>query len=144
MKKLHTRTKIFFPNPYVVRVEYPADMMIEKAEAEYRKIIRSTYKLIQGTWGFCQLEQELVKVKNEFNHPAPPGSPAHLAGMVPTLVVVSLFNPDYQNLTRGYLCFKDELDALQFRLTISADSMQVVMWPERWFTIHEVVETDEP
>lgn len=142
MKRLHTRKKIFFPRPYVVRVEYSADMMMEQMESDYRKLTRQTYKLIKGTWGYCPLEPELVKVKDEFNHPTPPG-PAHFSGLAPGVVIASLFDPDYQHRIRGYLCFADELDALQFRLTISTTSRQVFMWPERWFTIHEVVEADE-
>jgi hypothetical protein len=55
-----------------------------------------------------------------------------------------LFESEYQTKIRGYICFADELDALQFRLSISAGSRQVKMWPERWFTIHEVVDVDEP
>lgn len=142
MKQLHTRTKIFFPNPYVVRVEYPVEMMAEKAASEYRKVTRKAYRLITGTWGYCHLEPELVKVKDEFNHPTPPG-PSYFSGLAPGVVIASLFDPDYQHRIRGYLCFADELDALQFRLTVSETAVHVLMWPERWFTIHEVVETDE-
>jgi hypothetical protein len=142
MKRLHPRSKIFFSRPYVVRVEYPADIMMEQAESDYRKLTRRAYRLIKGTWGYCPLEPELVKVKDEFNHPTPPG-PSHFAGMAPGVMIASLFDSDYQHRTRGYLCFADELDALQFRLAISTTARQVFMWPERWFTIHEVVETDE-
>jgi len=142
MKRLHLRTKIFFPGPYVVRMEYPAEISLEDAEKDYRKLTRRAYRLIGGTWGYCPLELEIVKVKDEFNHPAPPG-PGHFTGMPPGMQIASLFDPDYQQRIRGYLCFKDELDALQFRLTISTAAIQVLMWPERWFTIHEVVETDE-
>jgi hypothetical protein len=142
MKRLHPRTKIFFKSPYVVRMEYPAEISLEDAEKDYRKLTRRAYRLIAGTWGYCSLEPEMVKVKDEFNHPAPPG-PGHFAGMPAGLQIASLFDPDYQQRIRGYLCFKDELDALQFRLTISTAAIQVRMWPERWFTIHEVVETDE-
>jgi len=142
-KRLHTGSKIFFPRPYVVRVEYPAEFTMEKAMEDYRRVYRQAYRLLKGTWGYCQLEAELVKVKDEFNHPTPPG-PSHFAGMAPNVVIASLFDPDYQHRIRGYLCFADELDALQFRLSIATNARQVHMWPERWFTIHEVVETDEP
>ncbi len=142
VKRLHASSKIFFPNPYVVRVEYPAEVTFEKAVIDYRKMCRQAYRLLSGTWGHSPLEPELVKVKNEFGHTAPPG-PAHFAGMAPGVVIASLFDPDYQNRNRGYLCFADELDALQFRLSINTTALQVFMWPERWFTIHEVVETDE-
>ena len=143
VRRLHTSSKIFFPNPYVVRVEYPAEVTFENAVIEYRKMCRQAYRRLSGTWGHSALEPELVRVKNEFAHTAPPG-PAHFAGLPAAVVIASLFDPDYQNRNRGYLCFADELDALQFRLTIDTKALQVYMWPERQFTIHEVVETDEP
>lgn len=47
---LHTRSKIFFNNPYVVRVEYQteSDLAIED---HYRKLCKKTYMLMDGTWG---------------------------------------------------------------------------------------------
>ena len=143
MKLLHTRTKIFFPDPYVVRMEYSHEISMDQAEADYRKVTRNAYRLIHGTWGYSKLEYEQVQVKDEHGHRAPPG-PAHFNGMNQQQVLSSLFNTDWAHVMRGYLCFKDELDALQFRLSIDTRAMQVNMWPTRWFTIHEMVETDEP
>ena len=141
VKKLHSRTKIFFPNPYVVRLEYP-DLNLDAAMADYRKLTRQAYKLLKGTWGYCQLEYEQVKIKDESKHPVPP-SPNPFAGMNHQQIIANLFESDYQSVSRGYICFADELDALQFRLSISANAIRVFMWPERRFTIHEMVETDE-
>jgi len=141
VKKLHSRTKIFFPKPYVVRLDY-SNIVADEAMTDYRKLTRQAYKLLKGTWGYCQLEYEQVKIKDEFKHPAPPG-PNHFAVMIPPGIGVSSFDSDYQRVARGYICFADELDALQFRLSISANAIQVLMWPERWFTIHEIVEADE-
>ena len=123
----------------MVRLEYsgkPYDTVV----LEYRKIVRHAYKLLQGTWGWSALGPETIQIKNEHNHKFPPG-PRHFEGMSDTQMIVSLFNPDWQSVHRGYVCFKDELDALQFRLTIEAKARQVFMWPsDTVFTIHEVVE----
>jgi hypothetical protein len=141
-KLLHTHSKIFFKNPYVVMVEYPAGVPLDNCETEHRKLTRNAYKLLKGTWGYCKLEYEMCKVKNDHNNPLPPG-PGHLGGMTPNAVLSVLLDPDYVHLARGYFCFKDELDALQFRLSLDTTAKQVLMWPERWFTIHEVVEDNE-
>jgi hypothetical protein len=109
--------------------------------AEYRKLTRQAYKLLKGTWGYCPLQEEQVKIKDEFKDNALQIS-NHFAGMTPIQQIAILFNSDYQHILRGYLCFSDELDALQFRLSISTNAIQVSMWPERWFTIHEVAETE--
>jgi len=140
VKRLHSRTKIFFPNPYVFRLEYPL-LNSDEAMAEYIKLTRQAYKLLKGTWGYCQLQEEQVKIKDEFKHTAQLIS-SHFAGLSPILQIAALFNSDYQRVLRGYICFSDELDALQFRLSISTNAIQVSMWPERWFTIHEVAETE--
>lgn len=142
VKRLHAKTKIFFPSPYMVRVEFPHEMSMETALLEYRKTVRKAYKLLTGTWGYCQLETEQVKIKDEFKHLTPPGV-GHFGGMTPGVIISSLFDPDYQYRIRGYICFSDELDALQFRLTINTNAIRVMMWPERWFVIHEMVDVDE-
>ena len=117
-RKIHTRTKIFFKNPYVVRVEY-AESGYQEATVEYSKLTRKTYRLMQGTWGHTTLEHELTR--NIFS-----------AGNALDDTY------DYGKL-RGYFCFQDEDDALQFRLSIDATAIKVNMWPERWFTVHEVI-----
>jgi len=139
VKKLHTNTKIFFPDPYMVRIEF-ADTVQHEAEAEYRKITRSAYKLIKGTWGYTQLEYESWQTKND-TEPYDPVLTTTSASL--SNIFSSLFDNNYITRLRGYICFADEMDALQFRLSISARSQQVTMWPKREFTIHEVVEIDE-
>ena len=136
-RKLHTRTKIFFSDPYVVRVEYGGDIPDSDARARYRKLTRRTYEEIQGTWGYSTLEYEQTNVRNEPQEITTPG----LSGVNVNLVIQSLF--DNRIVLRGYFVFKDKMDALQFRLSIDTPSRQVKMWPERWFTIHEIEETDE-
>jgi len=138
VKRLHTNSKIFFSNPYVVRVEFP-DMLPDVANAEYRKITRSAYRLLKGTWGYSQLEYENWQVKND----SEPDPPVVVGGATLSNIFSSLFDNNYISRLRGYICFADEMDALQFRLSISVQSIQVTMWPKREFTIHEVVEADE-
>lgn len=109
------------------------------AEVEWRKLMSKAYKLMGGTWGYCHLGFETCQLKNEFNHPAPPG-PNYFNGMSQGQVVASLFNPDWGSELRGYVCFQDELDALQFRLTLDAKAIKVDMWPsDRKFLIHEIM-----
>lgn len=136
-KKLHTRTKIFFRDPYVVRVEYGGDIPDSDAQASYRKLTRRTYKEIQGTWGYSPLEYEQTHARQEPQIVTTAG----FNGANVNLIIQSLFDNGF--VLRGYFCFKDEMDALQFRLSIDTTSRQVKMWPERWFTIHELEETDE-
>jgi hypothetical protein len=139
VKRLHTNSKIFFPNPYMVRLEFP-ETSIEVANAEYRKITRSAYKLLKGTWGYCPLDMETWKTGEDMT-PTPHHNP--LSGMNHTQILSSLFDTNYITAIRGYICFAEEIDALQFRLSISTKAQQVLIWPKKEFTIHEVVETDE-
>lgn len=136
-KLLHTRTKIFFSNPYVVRIEYKDNQSESDIRTDYRKITRNAYKLITGTWGYSELEHEFITPRSP--------NPALLAGSNGTSMnqVLWALSDDSIFVYRGYFCFKDELDALQFRLTIDTRAIQVKMWPTLWFTIHEIVEIDE-
>ncbi len=129
-RRYHGNTKIFFPNPYVIRVSYSNDIPEQTVNDNYRKVIRQAYKLIKGTWGYTTLEYESFSIKKESVLSAPVG-------------VHTLFDSDYV-ARRGYFCFKDEMDALQFRLSIDTNSVHIHMWPsERKFIIHEYLEPDE-
>jgi hypothetical protein len=126
----------------MLRLDY-GDTPFTEALSEFTKSTRKAYRLISGTWGYSTLEYEVAQVKNDHNHVAGPG-PNHFNGMNNNQVIVSLLDPDYKQMPRAYLCFEDELDALQYRLSMgSVKATHVVMWPTRKFTIHEVVETDE-
>lgn len=116
MKKLHTKSKIFFPKPKVVRVEYGMDIPGTDADKHFRDLCRKTYKLIKGTWGHSTIEYEQV-TENK--------------GDIFQIV-------DIRFVQRAYFVFEDELDELQFRLTIDSGSKAVKIWPEKiLFTIHE-------
>jgi hypothetical protein len=138
-RRLHIKSKLFFSEPYVVRLDYAG-----RSENEYLKehsaLVRKAYKHFKGTWAHSSVEFETVKIKDEFNNPAPPG-PGHFVGMTPAMILGSLFDPDYIQVPRAYFAFKDSIDALQFRLTIESKAIQVKMWPStKLFTIHEILD----
>lgn len=138
VKRLHTNSKIFFPDPYMVRVEF-ADTGMDDANLQYRKITRSAYKLLKGTWGYSNLEMEVWQIDSQDQSDISLTALAHNQ----TQLTASLFTANYISVLRAYVCFAEEADALQFRLSISAKSRHVKMWPKKEFTIHEVVEVDE-
>src|SRR4051812_10395221 len=121
VKRLHTNTKIFFSNPYVVQVEF-SDLVQNEAESQYRKIIRSSYKLIKGTWGYSQLEYENWQTKND---PEPFDSVQVISPSLSNIFPSPFDNNNYITRLRGYVCFADVMDALQFRLSISTKAKQV-------------------
>lgn len=142
IKRYHGNTKIFFPNPYVLCVTYPREMPEHQVEARHGELRRRTHRLIKGTWGYSPIVGETVQTKNDHNHPAPPG-PGHYAGMAPGMVIGSLFNSDFTIEKRGYFCFDDEMDALQFRLSLDSNAIHVHMWPsELFFIIHEIIQDE--
>lgn len=137
MKRLlHTNSKIFFNNPYVLRIEL-GEASFEEARREYRTIIRSAYKRLQGTWGHSAPTAEHVRVK--FDHPKQK-YPNQYEGMTQNEMMNAIMNPDWKMMQRAYLCFANEEDALQFRLSCTKTCLHVSMWPETIFTIHESVE----
>lgn len=136
-KLLHTFSKINFANPYVIRVEYSVTAPDEEVERKYRASMKIAYRSICGTWGYSQLINEHIQIKNDHNHPAGPG-PVHYTGMTQTQIMGSILDPDWSMAKRGYICFKDEEDALYFRLSIDTAAIRVSLWPAKaLFTIHE-------
>lgn len=118
--------------------------MVE-SEENYRKLMRRAYKLIHGTWGYSNLEYEETMVKIDYTpqHHVIKNAP-NINGNNLMQIFVASFNTDSNYVARGYICFKEESDALQFRLMVGATAIRVHMWPnKRLFTIHELVE-DEP
>jgi len=131
-KRLYTCSKIFFPNPYVVRVDHDDGnpLIYGQAPASFTKLTSRTRKLIHGTWGFSSFEYEKVRAGKDDNANA----------IAQGTLIASRFGPDYQQICRSYWCFKDEEDALLFRLMLDKAAMQVQLWPARLFTIYELVE----
>jgi hypothetical protein len=116
IRRLHTRTKIFFPNPYVLRIDHHPEHVNSWEYVRFSELIRKTYKIMTGTWGYCHPEYE-----STFSDMS---------------VLSSTFQP---NGATSYWCFQDEVDALQFKLTFDQKSTRVYMWPSRDFTIHEII-----
>jgi hypothetical protein len=115
-KLLHTRSKIFFPNPYVVMVEYTDSPTgdVSMYEKHYRNLCKKTYTLMDGTWGCTPLVTD---------------------------VNVAEDNISIGFTVRGYFVFKNEIDVLQFRLSCDMTNRRVFIWPSKLdFTIHEFVE----
>ena len=132
IKRLYTKTKIFFPNPYVVRLDHEEhDATI--VSSSYRSALKMARKNIHGTWGYCTPEHEIIRTI----------SPSDFNAMPVANQINALFQGAGDVKMRSYWCFADEMDALQFRLAVGTAATHVNMWPERWFTIQEVAETDE-
>ena len=54
IRLIHTRSKIPFPDPYVLQIEYPGYPNPD-SDTEYSKLTRSTYRKMQGSWGYTEL-----------------------------------------------------------------------------------------
>jgi len=130
-KRLHTKVKIFFPNPYVIRLEHE-DYGIDGDPPSFLKLTPRVTKQIQGTWGFARPEYETVKTRSVSL------SPTLIKNYPPAGPFMNVF--DYKSSCFSYWCFKDEMDALQFRLMTDNKAIQVLIWPKRYFTIHEYIE----
>lgn len=126
--RIHSGSKIFFPDPYVVRVEYAIPGDYSEDMRNFQKLTRATYKLIKGTWGYCMPEEEQVDGFSKLDK----------SGQLSFS-----FNENYKQMLRGYFAFKEEMDALQFRLSIDVTSVRVNIWPYRYFTIHEYIEVED-
>ena len=127
-KKIHTQSKIFFPNPTVVRLDHTIEgVSIGDASQTngYMTTLKMARKRILGTWGYSPPMIEAIP------HPAP-----QLINGVPHVTIDMLFGD--QSRHRSYWCFEDEMDALQFKIAAGDNSHTVSMWPNKvLFTIYE-------
>ena len=130
-KRLFTQSKIYFNNPYVVRVDHEDAVGFAWGELEsvsYRTLVKQIRNSIHGTWGYSKQIMEQTPVDSAANI-----SFNNVFGTMATSYSKSIIC--------SYWCFKDEMDALQFRLTIGNNARQVLMWPDRIrFTIYELIE----
>lgn len=109
-RKIHTNTHIFFSNPHVLRIIYPRDPYLS-ADVTHRDIIRNTYKVMSGTWGYVV-------------EPLP---------MFDSETYITKYSV-------AHFVFKDDIDALQFKLASKFEITRQSMWPTALrFTIHEVI-----
>jgi hypothetical protein len=144
---LHTKSDIFFKDPHVIRVEYPAGTFPNTADDLYRKLTRATYKNIKGTWGHSELRSEEVRLTEEEKQ-APVATPLApyfgngFNGMGAANLAALFGNNSIEFRYRGYIVFSDAIDVLQFRLTVDSNAREVFMWPELKFMIHEYIEDE--
>ena len=127
-RKIHLNSKIFFSNPYVIRL-YHEDIsfFIEptsvKSFLEPKKL---AYKNIKGTWGYSVPTFESISKRNE--------NPLDDLQRLRALFAQKEFYT-------SYWCFQHEIDALQFRMMVGNKAERIYMWNSaRLFTIHEYIE----
>lgn len=97
----------------------------------YRSALKIARSNIGGTWGCSQPEYEIIRKI----------SPVDFTALSPANQLNAIFAGVGDGKYRSYWCFSDEMDALQFRLSIGTPAIQVFMWPDLWFTVTEI--TDE-
>lgn len=125
-KRIHPNSRIFFSNPYVLRLTPEESMQMD---ADWRSLTRKAYKQIAGTWGHTALSTEYIQPYIAFS------------GMNAQQLAAPFTCNTYKK--RGYFCFKDELDALQFRLMVDSAAVRVHIWPSNCkFTIYEYVDDE--
>ena len=120
--KLHIASRMFLSNPYVVRVKHPESVSHENIKlGEFRKMLKTAKTQITDTWGYSNPEFEIVKTAGEI---------LVLFGSVSVDMPVSECH--------SYWVFTNEMDALQFRLSVGENALQMHMWPTNIkYTIYE-------
>lgn len=121
--KLHIRVKNFIPKPYVVRIDHAEMSMDNLTLSEFRSILTRSKKIFGDTWGYSNPEMEVLDTDKE--------EKLALGNYT------ALFNSrDF--VYRSYWLFADNMDALQFRLSVGEKATQVYIWPQQIkFTITE-------
>lgn len=128
---MHINAKMFIPNPYVIKVYHPDISAISADMTEFRRVLKNARISAGDTWGYSNPGGEHISLtQEEFNRKQFPTSPY--------VNVHTLSN----YLFFSYWFFKDDQDALQFRLITGNTAKQVFIWPSsRTFTITEFIET---
>lgn len=122
---MHFASKMFIPNPYVVRVEYKKGNGVDMDIADFRKILKKVRPLIYATWGYTDPVWEKISNTDD---------------STPVIVGANFTwrAPDFY--LRSYWVFSDELDALQFRLSVGESAQKMQIWPKNTkFTIIEFI-----
>jgi hypothetical protein len=52
MRKLHTKTRIFFKDPIVLIKRYSPTLSLDAADLEHKILCKKLYSQIKSTWGF--------------------------------------------------------------------------------------------
>ena len=118
-KKMHFASRMFLDEPYVVRIEHAKGDGNFMDLTEFRKTLRRQRSIMQATWGYTDPIWEKVSVNDVDNY-------------------FAWYSPDFY--LRSYWVFSDELDALQFRLSVGESAKQMFIWPQNTkFTITEFI-----
>jgi hypothetical protein len=120
--KLHIASRMFLTDPYVVRVKHPESVSYENQNLnEFRKMLKLAKAQITDTWGYSNPIFEIVKTAGE---------------VVVLFGTISIDVPVEE--CHSYWVFTNEMDALQFRLTVGENALQMHMWPKNIkYTIYE-------
>lgn len=132
-KEIHVNSKIFFADPFVIRVDHTDVTGLQMSGAtpqSFLALTRKIYKNIKGTWGVSKPRWEQVSLINKDT--IDPTLSKHQLNL--------LYGSNFHSALRSYWCFKNELDVLQFKLMLDRNAVRVLMWPECNFTIHEIIE----
>jgi hypothetical protein len=113
---------MFLTDPYVVRVKHPESVSYENQNLnEFRKMLKLAKAQITDTWGYSNPIFEIVKTAGE---------------VVVLFGTISIDVPVEE--CHSYWVFTNEMDALQFRLTVGENALQMHMWPKNIkYTIYE-------
>lgn len=113
-RNIHINSNIFFKDPYIVRLAHDDDDGMKP----FIKLKNRCFKTFINTWGFSSPEYEQSCKEDDI---------LNLNWFITSL--------------RSYWCFKDEQDALQFRLMTDNSAIRVHMWPKNIkFMIYEYVD----
>ena len=121
---MYFASRMFLKDPYVVRVVHPESPTPSNVNlGEFRKMLKVAKSQITDTWGYSNPRFETIKSD---------------------AVQAVAFNGQQMNWLNpidrchSYWVFTNEMDALQFRLTVGDNAMQMHMWPQSVrFTITE-------
>jgi hypothetical protein len=123
VSRLHTKSKIIIPDPFVIRVDHDFSAGDFSAFRHFPKLARQR---AFSTWGYSQPINETVRLKKQ----EPILNNAQL--------LASIFDNDVAVIVRSYWFFEDKMDATSYRLSIGEKAQHVHMWPETLlFTIFE-------
>ena len=122
--KIHIASRMFLKDPYVVRVSHPeCPNSFNISLGEFRKMLKIAKLQITDTWGYSNPRFEIIK-SDAMQAVAFNGQQMHW------------LNPVEE--CHSYWVFTNDLDALQFRLAVGENALQMHMWPKNIkFTITE-------
>ena len=129
--KIHIASRMFLTDPYVVRVKHPESVSYDNQNlTEFRKLLKTAKSQITDTWGYSNPVFETIKSDHE------PGM------AVNGIQTTQWFMPLKE--CHSYWVFTNEMDALQFRLTVGENAIQMHMWPNNiQYTITEYFEDSD-